>query len=90
MYESTCTICEKKEESLEKGSNETKSSKNGLSSHGGVYVVRSARSIFERAGEHKEAADKMEDDSHMVKHWILEHPQEKEQPAFKFKIVASF
>ena len=26
----------------------------------------------------------------MVKHWILEHPQEKEQPAFKFKIVASF
>ena len=35
----------------------------------GIYVGESARSIYERASEHKRDAEDNSEDSHMVKHW---------------------
>ena len=89
LYESVCWACEKKEEALEKGK-EDKKSKKALSKHGGVYVGETARSLYERAGEHGDDAEKQDEDSHMVKHWLLQHPEAALLPEFRFRIVASF
>ena len=48
----------------------------------------SARSIYERAGEHHKDALKGEDDSHIHKHWVSCHGDAK--PEFKIKLVATF
>ena len=56
----------------------------------GVYVGESARSIFERAGEHLRDAQGQKDDSHMHKHWKTAHPDLPEAPQFNIKVVASF
>ena len=57
---------------------------------GAVYVGETGRSIFEMSGEHIKDAESMKEDSHMVKHWLTDHPQEESLPVFKFKVVASF
>ena len=56
----------------------------------GVYVGETARSLFERSGEHKKDADNLAEDSHMVKHWFQQHQDQKDSPKFTFKVVASF
>ena len=35
-------------------------------------------------------AVKESEDSHMIKHWVEHHPEEKNVPKFTFKVVASF
>ena len=75
---------------MEKESVDAKKNGRGKSDHGGVYVGETARSLFERAAEHRDDAEKQHDDSHMMKHWILDHQEEKEMPRFKFRMVASF
>ena len=90
VYESTCTVCEEREEALEKESVDAKKNGRGKSDHGGVYVGETARSLFERAAEHRDDAEKQHDDSHMMKHWILDQQEEKEMPRFEFRMVASF
>ena len=56
----------------------------------GVYVGETARSLFERSAEYRDDAEKQHDDSHMMKHWILDQQEEKEMPRFEFRMVASF
>ena len=46
----------------------------------GKYVGESSRSMNEQGKEHqKDRADKSED-SHQVKHWLMEQPEMKEPP----------
>ena len=61
-----------------------------LSKKSGVYVGESARSIFERAGEHHADMINKNEDSHMLKHWLSSHPEAEEPPNFKIKVVGSF
>ena len=56
----------------------------------GVYVGESSRSLYERTKEHWNDAVKDAPDSHMRKHWVECHPDMKEIPKFRFKIVKSF
>ena len=62
---------------MEKESVDAKKNGRGKSDHGGVYVGETARSLFERAAEHRDDAEKQHDDSHMMKHWILDHQEER-------------
>ena len=48
----------------------------------GVYVGETGRSLNERAGEHFGDAKSMKEDSHMVKHWVGQHPDEETIPEF--------
>ena len=50
----------------------------------------SARSIYERASEHRKDAEDNSEDSHMVKHWRISHPELPIYPAFKFKVIGSY
>ena len=55
-----------------------------------VYVGETSRSIYERAKEHGADAVAGHEDSHMHKHWVLDHAEERERPKFKIRVVASF
>ena len=46
--------------------------------------------MFERAKEHVRDRDGREEDSHQVKHWLIDHGDLASPPPFKFKILASF
>ena len=54
-----------------------------------VYVGESARSSYERGGEHARDYAKRAEDSHMHKHAMSEHAEE-EKPTFQFNIVKTF
>ena len=57
---------------------------------GGVYVGESARSLYERAKEHHDDEESRKEDSHRMKHWVLDHPDLSNPPKFKIKIVSSY
>ena len=56
----------------------------------GVYVGETGTSIHERAKEHQQDALTHNPESHMFKHWKMDHHELEEQPSFKIKIVGSF
>ena len=55
-----------------------------------VYVGETSRSIFERAGDHQQAAAAGQEDSHMMKHLTVTHPELQDPPKFIIRVVASF
>ena len=57
---------------------------------GGLYIGETSRSLYERVGEHFEDANKLERESHMVKHWFLHHQEETKAPKFKFRILGQY
>ena len=50
----------------------------------GVYVGEISRSMYSRGEEHQKDKEDRAEESHQVKHWLLEHPE------MKFKIVSTF
>ena len=83
VYESVCLICHP----------DGRKAKNGeemIQDGNGTYTGETSRSIFERVREHSDNATSLDKDSHMVKHWFLEHPEKEEMPNFKFKIVGKY
>ena len=36
--------------------------------------------------EHREDTENNEEDSHVVKHWVPDHPDEEKMPTFRFQI----
>ena len=46
--------------------------------------------MYERAKEHQHDRETQAEDSHQMKHWILDHPDLNTPPKFKFKIIQSF
>ena len=100
LYESVCELCKDEDTtSSEKLSNhqggiktDRKGGKLGgkLGSRRGVYYGETSRSLHERAQEHLKDAEGFDAASHMVKHWMVDHPDQKELPLFKFKVVKTF
>ena len=84
LYENHCQAC--KVDVQKDGSNKDDSKKDGR----GLYIGETSRSVYERSKEHQEDRDDREEDSHQVKHWVLDHPEMSSPPQFKFTIVASF
>ena len=56
----------------------------------GLYIGETSRSLYERSKEHQKDKEDREDDSHPVKHWVLDHPEMSSPPKFKFTSVGSF
>ena len=56
----------------------------------GVYMGESSRTMYECGKEHQRDKDDKSDDSHQIKHWLLDHTEIEEPPRFKFKIVSTF
>ena len=77
VYENRCTLCQV-------GGEESKD--NGR----GVYIGESARSLYERSKEHESDKEGRHEDSHQVKHWVLDHPELSAPPRFRFKLISSF
>ena len=84
MYESTCTICNLDNDP------EVKDKYKRFRMEKAVYVGELARSIYERAQEHRKDAADAKEDSHMYKHWRISHPELQEPPTFRIKVVQSF
>ena len=56
----------------------------------GLYIGESSRSLYERAKEHTRDKDKREEDSHQVKHWLIDHGEMSSPPKFKVKLLGSY
>ena len=71
LYETSCKICnpEVKKTSSNPLADQQKRSRLG------IYIGESSRSLHERMAEHFDDARKFSNGSHIVKHWMEEHPQ---------------
>ena len=80
LYENRCTTCH-----VESKKEDPKLSGTGK----GIYVGESSRSMYERGKEHE--ADRVGEleESHQIKHWVLDHPELYAPPKFKFKVVST-
>ena len=56
----------------------------------GTYVGDTSCSMYERSKEHEKDRIDEEEDSHQMKHWVLDHTELDAPPRFKFKIISSF
>ena len=81
LYENVCQLCNQKDG--KKSKDEHKDGK-------GVYIGESSCSLHKRAKEHVADRVSMREDSHMLKHWVCDHPDLLEPPKFMFRIVRSF
>ena len=79
IFENRCTLCQVGKE----GDNFQKDGK-------GVYVGESVRLLYEGSKEHKSDRRSELEESHQIKHWVLDHPDLDAPPTFKFKLIASF
>ena len=82
VYESICTKCNP-------GAKETGPLRVPETDVPSIYVGESARSIYERAGEHWRAYYKKNPDSHIWKHHLIHHGGEGE-PEMRFKVLGNF
>ena len=85
LYESFCTLCNPEDKKRGK-MDEISFLKAGR----GVYVGESSRSLYERTKEHVADRNGWKEDSHQIKHWMLDHSELKEPPPFRFKLVKCF
>ena len=83
VYESSCDTCHP-------GGNKDLRGSQMVSSGVGLYIGETSRSLFERVGEHLKDAEGLREDSHMVKHWFVHHPEAKQIPKFKFRILGKY
>ena len=93
VYESICEICNQgKTSNLEEADQErtgdTTTTKS--TSRKGVYIGETSRTLHERANEHFRDARDFSEKSHMVKHWLSSHQEDKEVPGFRFRITGTF
>ena len=86
VYESECGSCNPP------GSRKEADKKSLAESKGypSLYVGESSRSLYERSREHHRDMQDRSEDSHQVKHWILDHPDLSSPPKFRYKIVSGF
>ena len=83
MFESRCEVCNPEEETKPEKVRE-------LGKKEGVYVGESARSIFERASEHRGDMLARKDDSHVIKHWLSSHQELNSPPKFRIKVIGKY
>ena len=77
LYENQCQTC--KVNVLKDGEESNILMKDGKE----LYIGESSRSLYERSKVHQKDKEDREDDSHQVKHWVLDHPDLLLWPAFK-------
>ena len=75
VYSCVCTLCDK-EHNL-----------NPQVKHRGCYIGETARTLSERAEEHKKSLNRFEKKSFMFKHWALVHSDLLSPPEFKFSVI---
>ena len=80
LYESKCTVCNPA----------SRKSKSKEEPRKGIYYGESSRSLYERSREHMKDAKDFDSGSHIVKHWMNEHPDTEECPVFSFSILNRF
>ena len=79
MYESKCVVC-----------NPNTTSSRQEESRQGIYIGESSRTLYERSKEHFKDAEDFNPSSHMVKHWMNDHPDSNVCPEFSFTLKARF
>ena len=82
LYETSCMICnptvqKTRTSSLQEGRR-------------GVYIGETSRSLAERSLEHLGDVKSFDSGSHILKHWMEEHPSLKNIPPFRFRITRTF
>ena len=85
VYESICTKCNPGA----KAPGPFKSPETSVPSIYVGHVGESARSIFERAGEHWKSYEKRNPDSHIWKHHLIHHGGEGE-PEMRFEVLGNY
>ena len=50
----------------------------------GIYIGESSRSLHERSSEHENDAQNLTCKSHIIKHWMVKHPDLPARPPFRF------
>ena len=56
----------------------------------GIYVGETSRSLYERGKEHEAHRKNTSEESHQVKHWLIDHQDLLAPPKFRFSIIQSF
>ena len=56
----------------------------------GIYLGESSRSLYEHSKENLRDAESFDPGSHIVKHWMNEHPNMKDCLEFSFSILSRF
>ena len=79
LDESKCVIC-----------NPAETSSRQEESRKGIYLGESSRSLYERSKEHFKDVESFDSGSHMIKHWMNEHPDMINCPEFSFSNKARF
>ena len=54
------------------------------------YIGETSRTLAERSTEHVTAAEGLDADNFIVKHWVSSHPDLTRQPRMRFKVRKSF
>ena len=85
LYESVCQECKSSDDSSIPQANRKEPK-----SRRGVYYGETSRSLHERAQEHVRDAIGFDQGSHMVKHWMNDHPDLRVRPRFKFAVIGVF
>jgi hypothetical protein len=92
VYESVCEMCNPGKTSIhdEQDPELAGATNTVTTSRKGVYIGETSRTLHERANEHFRDAKDFSEKSHMIKHWLSSHQEEKEVPNFRFKIKGTF
>ena len=56
----------------------------------GIYYGETSRFLFERVQEHVKDAEDFSPGSHVIKHWMSDHPDRMEKPPFSFSILGVY
>ena len=75
VYAGVCSLCEKE---YSEGTN---------TAHRGVYIGETARTLSERAGEHRAGYRRMDFKNFMFKHWSNTHCDSDTPPEFRFMVL---
>ena len=85
--ENRCEICNKDQPD---GKRKKPSTVTSLKDGKGIYVGETSQSLYERAWEHEADRNKTSEESHQVKHWLLDHQDLLAPPKFRFSIIQTF
>ena len=84
LGENRCEMCNNsKEDGKKKGLTSLKDGKR-------IYVGELSRSKYERAKENENEKSKLSEESHQIKHWLGDHPDQQAPPRFKFGLIQLF
>ena len=94
LYESACMVCNPTEKAPKLLSSPQEDlvhpSTQQPAKRGGIYIGESSRSLHERSTEHVNDAQNLTSKSHIIKHWMIKHPDLPARPPFRFTITTKY